>query len=265
MKAFVSSSMRYSCFLLLFFFQSLLTNAQKSSGDYYLVRIYHCSTADQVSQSEEQVGLRLLPFLRKNGIRHTGVFLPLANDTAVAKRLIVWIPLKDLRVWEKMEATFGSLDPFGTDPLIAQNGTIKNPPYVRIETMLASAFAYHPRYNVNSSFDKGPENIYEFRSYESASEALHLGKVHMFNQGGEIDIFKRLNFNAVFYGRVIAGARMPNLIYMTSFRDMADRNQHWNAFRDDPAWKALSPQPPYAGNVSRNETILLKPSRYNAL
>ena len=39
----------------------------------------------------------------------------------------------------------------------------------------------------------------------------------MFNAGGEIDIFTKLNFNAVFYGDVIVGSHMPNLMYLTCF------------------------------------------------
>jgi hypothetical protein len=45
----------------------------------------------------------------------------------------------------------------------------------------------------------------------------------MFNEGGEIELFKRLNFNAVFYASVISGSRMPNLMYMTSYESKADR------------------------------------------
>lgn len=85
----------------------------------------------------------------------------------------------------------------------------------------------------------------------------------MFNEGGEIPLFKRLQFNAVFYGEVIAGSRMPNLMYITSFENMADRDAHWQAFRDDAQWKELSAKPEYKNNVSRNETILTSPTDYS--
>jgi hypothetical protein len=35
--------------------------------------------------------------------------------------------------------------------------------------------------------------------------------------GGEVPLFVRLGFNAVFYGEVIVGSHMPNLMYMTTF------------------------------------------------
>lgn len=80
----------------------------------------------------------------------------------------------------------------------------------------------------------------------------------MFNEGGEIALFKRLNFNALFYSRCIIGAHMPNLIYMTRFENMEARNEHWKTFGNDPEWKKLSSMKEYAGTVSKNETILLK-------
>ena len=43
---------------------------------------------------------------------------------------------------------------------------------------------------------------------------MHKKPCTMFNEGGEIRLFARLNFNAVFYGDVLAGDRMPNLMYM---------------------------------------------------
>lgn len=244
---------------------SLSVFSQKTVGDYYLVKIYHCTNNEQIEYVEAHVGKNLIPFLKKNAIKHVGVFLPLANDTAVDKRLMVWAPLSDLSVLAKLDVAFGAIDPFGKDPLIQLDSLKKMPPFTRIETMVASAFAYHPKYSVKSTYERSPDNIYEFRSYESPTEALHLNKVYMFNQGGEIDIFRNLDFNAIFYGRVIVGAHMPNLIYMTSFKNMQERNDRWNKFRDDATWKKISKLPEYAGSVSRNETILMRPSKYNNL
>ncbi len=62
------------------------------------------------------------------------------------------------------------------------------------------------------------DRAYELRSYESPTEKLYWNKVEMFNKGDEIGLFKRLNFNAmVFYGEVVAGSRMPNLMHLTDF------------------------------------------------
>lgn len=256
--------MRY-LLLSLMLLSSVVSNAQKGKQEHYLLKVYHCSNALQVTHVENYVGNTLKPFLKKQGIPVVGVWLPLANDTAVDKKLMVWVPLRELGMLEKIEHAFSSIDPFGADPLIHLDSFQNNAPYMRIESTLAVAFKLHPKYSDKKSFQRSDDNIYEYRSYESATEEKHLRKVEMFNEGGEIDIFKRLDFNAVFYSRAIVGPRMPNLIYMTSFKNMDERNKHWNAFRDDPKWKEISPMPKYAGTVSRNETILMKASKFSDL
>lgn len=85
----------------------------------------------------------------------------------------------------------------------------------------------------------------------------------MFNEGGEITLFKRLNFNAVFYASVISGSRMPNLMYMTSYENKADRDEHWKSFGSSPEWKILSAMPEYKNNVSKNEQIFLRTTSYS--
>ncbi len=87
----------------------------------------------------------------------------------------------------------------------------------------------------------------------------------MFNEGGEIKLFKRLNFNAVFYGEVLSGSRMPNLMYMTSFENMNDRNEHWKNFSADPEWKRLSSMPEYQNTVSKIDIVFLTPTQYSDL
>ncbi len=85
----------------------------------------------------------------------------------------------------------------------------------------------------------------------------------MFNAGDEVGLFKRLGFNAVFYGEVIAGSTMPNLMYMTTFESQASRDEHWKAFGQDPQWKTLSAMPEYQHNVSKNVTLFFRPTSYS--
>ena len=256
--------MRYLLIALLLV-STVTVFAQKEKQDYYLLKFYNCANAQQVDHIENYVGNTLKPFLKKHGVPVIGVYMPLANDTAVVKKLLIWVPLADLNMLGKIEQAFGAIDPFGNEPLIHLDSFQNNAPYTRIETTLASAFRLHPKYSAKKSFERSDDNIYEYRSYESSTEDLHLRKVEMFNEGGEIEIFRNLDFNAIFYSRAIVGPRMPNLIYMTSFKNMDERNKHWNAFRDDPKWKQISPMPKYAGTVSRNETILMKASKYSDL
>ena len=132
-----------------------------------------------------------------------------------------------------------------------------------METILLKAFSMSPFMKLPKLESPKNQRVYELRSYESSSEKIFRNKVHMFNEGGEIDIFSKLNFNAVFYGEVIAGAKMPNLMYMTTFENKEDRDAHWASFSVDPDWKHLSSLPEYKNNVSSSEIIFLRPADYS--
>lgn len=251
-------------FAFIFLSQGLLAQS-KQKQEYYLIKVYHCVSQQQINHLENYLGEQLKPFLKKNGVPLVGIFMPLANDTAADKKLMVWVPLTQLEVLDRIQSKFYAINAFGDDPLIHLDSFHNNAPYTRIESTLASAFKLHPRYSAKKSFERSPENVYEYRSYESATEALHLRKVEMFNEGGEIAFFDRLQFSPIFYSQVIVGPRMPNLVYMTSFKNMEERNKHWQAFVNDPYWKEISPMPKYASTVSRNETILMKASRFSDL
>ena len=252
-------------FLITKTFAAYLPAKKNPPVDYYLVKVYHCTDMQQIKSIEAYVATDLIPFLHKNAIRDIGVFLPMNIDTALDKKLFVWVPFNRLDQLALVESKLDQLDPMDITSLSNLDTVKQQLPFTRMETMLASAFKFHSRYQPATDFSKTPEAIYEFRSYESKTQNLHLRKVHMFNEGGEIELFKRLNFNALFYGRVIVGAHMPNLIYMTRFKNLEDRNTHWKAFGADPVWKRLNTLPEYAGTVSKNETILMKAAECSEL
>jgi hypothetical protein len=132
-----------------------------------------------------------------------------------------------------------------------------------MEKILLQSFPLAPFLILPKLLSSPKDKVYELRSYESATEKIFQNKVQMFNEGGEIDLFKRLNFNAVFYASVIAGSHMPNLMYMTSFENMADRDEHWKSFGSAPEWKKLSALPEYQNNVSKNTIVFLHATTYS--
>ena len=236
----------------------------KAPREYYILQIYHCNSQKQIDHIDQYLQSTYLPYMHKAGIAKIGVFTPIENDTAVDKRIFVWMPLKSIEAVESLDQKMESIDPMGNNSLIHLDNIDGSLPYVRIETTLSKAFKGHTQYAKKSNLVKKPtdERIFEFRSYESPTENMHLRKVHMFNEGKEIDLFARLNFNAIFYAKVIAGAHMPNLIYMTSFNNMEDREAHWKAFVADPYWKKISTAPEYLNTVSKHEVILMKAKPY---
>jgi len=250
-------SILLSCLLLV----SAASAQQKKQPDYYLIKIYHCSNQQQLDQIEKYLQAEYIPFVKKNGIKKVGVFTPLANDTALDKQVYVWIPSTQLTTITSLEHQFEKMNPFDNHQLIHLDSIASKAPYNRIETMLSVAFKNQLAYLETTDFKKSAETVYEFRSYESSTENLHLRKVHMFNEGGEIDLFKKLHFNALFYARVIVGAHMPNLVYMTRFNNIAEREAHWKQFGNDPDWKKMSSLSIYANTVSKHEVVLLKAAK----
>lgn len=248
---------------LLMLTSNSVMSQRKQAQEYYQIKIYQLDRDAQEPLVDAFLKDAFLPALHRSGIASVGVFKPVANDTAQVKKIYVIIPLKTLQQAEKI--AYSWMD----DPAVkAAAGAYLNAPYdvpafVRVESILLKAFPLAPQMKKPHLASPRSENIYELRSYESPSEALHLNKVKMFNQGGEIDIFKRLDFNAVFYASVISGPRMPNLMYMTSFNNRQARDEHWKAFGSDPAWKKLSAMPEYQHNVSKSDIIFLHPAPYS--
>ena len=143
------------------------------------------------------------------------------------------------------------------------NAPYDNPPYQRIASVVMKAFIEMPKMKASKLDGPRKDRIYELRSYEAATEDLYKRKVDMFNAGGEVKLFDRLGFNAVFYAEVLAGAQMPNLMYMTTHANKETRDTNWEAFVDSPEWKALKVLPKYQNTVSRNDTKFLYPTEYS--
>jgi NIPSNAP len=242
--------------------KTISTFAKEPARDYYLIQVYHCSTAKQIANIDAFLKNTFLPYIHENGIQKVGVFAPLDNDTARDKRLYVWVPFKNIQKLDELDQKIEALDPMGNAAIIHLESADSSLPYTRIEKIITRAFKFQPQYVTKSTLTKSSSRVYEYRSYESPTEDMHLRKVHMFNEGGEVTLFASLNFNAIFYSKVIAGSSMPNLIYMTSFNNMEDRNAHWKSFVEAPLWKKISVAPEYLNSVNRNETVLMSARDY---
>lgn len=240
--------------------------AQQATGikkEYYQFTIYHYSTTSQEKILDNYLQLALLPALHRMDISKVGVFKPLSNDTATDKLLYVFVPApaveKLITINQKLQSD-KTYQAAGADYI---NSNYKESPYNRIETILTEAFPLAPVMKTPVLQADKKERVYELRSYESATEKIFANKVQMFNEGDEIGLFTKLNFNAVFYSTVIAGSKMPNLMYMTCFENMADRDAHWKSFGEDPFWKKLSGMPEYQNNVSHIDITFLRPAEYS--
>lgn len=257
---------RWLCLLGLFLC-SFQTQAQKkeSERDFYVLRIYHFSSMEQEKRILTYLESALVPALHRQGFSHIGAFETIGADTAKDKRIYLLIPYRNAGQLAQAEQKINSDKNYQEAAADYHETSYNKPVYDRLEAVQLLAFPLAPR--IQKPALKGPksERVYELRSYESASEKIFRNKVKMFNEGGEIALFKRLNFNAIFYSEVIVGSRMPNLMYMTSFENKADRDAHWKTFVDDPEWKALSSLPEYQHNVNHIDIWFLRSLEFSDL
>ena len=231
--------------------------------DFYLIQVYRYSGNKQEVRIDNFLKMAYMPALHRAGIKTVGVFKPIASDTTSGKQVIIWLPLTSLDQVDRLQqllAKDGVYQKAGEDFL---NAPFDNVPFLRIQSILLKSFPQAPAFFIPKFKTRPSQRVYELRSYEGPTEKLFRQKVKMFNDGGEIKLFKSLEFNAVFYAEVVSGSTMPNLMYLTTFADMTAHDAHWDAFKNSPEWKKLSALPEYLHTVSKSVKILLSPTDYS--
>jgi len=237
--------------------------AESGSGasprQFYEWRQYHLRTGSNrnlVGDFLKNVGI---PAMNRIGIKPVGVF----NAVYGPSKPTLYV----LLVHDSLDSVLNASSRLLADQEVREKGasfidaTLSEPGYVRCESSLLAAFTHMPKLEAPSF----KERIFELRIYESHSLKASKKKIEMFNEGGEIAIFRKTGLNPVFFGETIIGPNLPNLNYMLAFKDMADRDQRWQVFRDDPDWAKLSKDPAYKDTVSNITDIILKPTDYSQI
>lgn len=228
---------------------------------YYQIKVYHLKSPLQEAVVDAYLKNAFLPAVHRAGINSVGVFKPIAKDT-LEQLVYVFIPFKKMDDFLKLSETLAKDKSYLEAGAAFLNAEYNAAPYNRLESIILKAFSAMPEFATPKLTAPKNERVYELRSYESATENLAANKIGMFNEH-EVEIFKKLNFNAVFYGQVISGSKMPNLMYLTTFNNKADRDKHWVAFGED--YKKISGLPQYQHNVSKNVTLFVYPTDYSDL
>lgn len=257
----VKSNFIRSLFFILFILTASISGFASKSPYYYQLKVYHLQNSKQMDVLDTYLKDAYLPALHRAGLVNVGVFKPIAKDT-LEQLVYVYIPFKKVDDFLKLDLALAKDEVYQAAGRSYLDVAFDNPVYTRVESILLKAFATMPEPALPKLAGPKKDRVYELRSYEAASEKLSLNKIGMFNDA-EIAIFNQLNFNAVFYGQVISGSRMPNLMYLTTFNNKADRDQHWAAF--GPEYKKISGLPQYQHNVSKNVTLFLYPTDYSDL
>ncbi|RFM25760.1 NIPSNAP family protein [Deminuibacter soli] len=228
---------------------------------WYELRTYEFTSEAQQQLTGTYLQQAYLPALNRAGIQQAGVFTEL-EPKGIAS-IYVLIPFASIEAFaainDKLQHDAAYLKA-GEAYLAAEPA---NAAYDRIESSLLKAFAHMPQLEVPEKKDR----LFELRRYESPTESAGQKKIEMFNDAGEIDIFKKIGARPVFFGETMVGLRRPNLTYMLCFDDMAAHDARWKAFIGDPEWKKVSAIPEYsdAKLISKIVRTFLKPADYSQI
>jgi hypothetical protein len=236
-------------------------NSAKSNTEFYELRVYTLKNDQQQKLVEDYFKNAAIPALNRLGNKNIGVFTEI-KPTGQTK-IYVLIPYNSLDDFLTVQNKLADDKDYQQAGAAYLNAPATEPAYDRIESSLLKAFAHMPKLQTPETKPR----IFELRRYEHASESAGKKKLEMFNDAGEIDIFKRLGFNPVFFGETLIGQLRPNLIYMITFDDMEAHDRNWKAFGSDPEWKKISAIPDYADAklVSHITSTFLSPTNFSQI
>ena len=173
---------------LLIFALVLTFGLTLTARDYYQIKVYTLKDKAQETSVDNFLKDAYIPGLHKAGVKKVGVFKPIASDPTAGTKVFVFIPLKELGQIEKLEAALEKDGAYQKAGAAYINAPYDNPPYVRLESILLRAFSSQPEFFAPKFSTPKSEQIFELRSYQSATEKIYKKKVEMFNEGGESEI-----------------------------------------------------------------------------
>ncbi len=238
------------------------TNNQQQKNknqEFYELREYTFANDAQQKLVEEYYQQAAIPALNRMGSKHIGVFRE--QEAEGQPRLFVLIPFQSLEAFNNMRETLQKDKAYQRDAQPYLEATAAAPAYTRIQSSLMKAFAYLPKLEVPEK----KQRLFELRRYESHSELASQKKIHMFNEGGEIEIFRRTGLDPVFFGETLVGEMLPNLTYLIVFDDMAEHDKNWDLFGKDPEWNRIKDLPEYADTVSNITRTFLAPAEFSQI
>ncbi len=201
-----------------------------------------------------------LPALNRLGVQPVGVFV----DPKEPRPVYVLLPHPDAESALTMNQRLLADAEFASKGAAFIDAPKSAPPYKEVETWLMLAFKATPKVELPA---KGPNRIFQLRTYESPSLKTGQKKIEMFNDAGEIRIFREVGLAPVFFGETLLGSKMPNLTYMLGFENAEQQQAAWGKFGQHPDWRKISKMPEYAdARVIRAITnTLVKPAAYSQI
>lgn len=235
------------------------------SRQYLELRRYSLLTGDSRRRFQNYLREALIPALNRMGVAPVGAFTVLYGQNEPSYPLYLLLPFNSIGEFAACDSTLLADRRFLEQGAEVLDLPLSDPAYLRYESTLMRAFSHMPRVEPPSGAAAAASRVFEMRTYESHGLKAAKKKIEMFNEGGEIEIFRKTGLNPVFFGETVAGAQMPNLIYMLAHENMTARDKSWSAFAVHPDWVALREDPTYRDTVSNISDIILRPTDFSQL
>lgn len=232
--------------------------ANNGSQLYVSLRRYIIKSEENKKFMADYLKNAALPALNRAGVKPVGVFyeMPDSGDHSIH----ALVSFGSLNEFAAIGTTLASDQSFMDAARDYLNTEKSNPAYERIESMLFKTFAGYPQIKTPRQGDR----LFELRTYESHNELKAYLKVEMFNEA-ELEIFRKVNLDGVFYGQALVAPNLPQLTYMLAYQDKAEREKNWNAFLNHPDWEVLKNNERYKDTVSKITAKFLVPAPYSQI
>lgn len=234
-----------------------------SSGggrDYYELRQFIIETEQQKKLLDRFFKEAAIPALNRLGMKPVGVFYPSEGISPI----YVLMRYSSMQAIADLGARLAEDSSFVSGASEFLEAPASAPAFKRMESSLMIAFEGMPKLETPVL---SPGRVLQLRIYESPGVMQGLKKIEMFNEAGEIKLFRETGLNPVFFGQTIAGSKMPNLTYMLAFKSMDDQKAAWKKFVSHPEWKRISGMPEYNDKtiLSNITNLSLIPADYSQI
>ncbi|MDW7691936.1 NIPSNAP family protein [Flammeovirgaceae bacterium SG7u.111] len=238
---------------------STLANATpKATRELYEIRVYQLKNRGGLNKFGAYLKDALIPAMNRAGVNNIGVFTELHSPEP--PRVYVILPYSSEGELVKVPSKLQKDSEFAEAAKKHNETPSANAVYSRMESSLLYAFEGMPQMEKPT----GKAGIFELREYESHNADAGLRKIAMFNNE-EIELFRKVKLNPLFFGQTIIGSKLPSLTYMLWFEDMDAREANWKKFLEHPDWNEMKNKKEYKDSVSKVNKIYLEPVEYSQI
>lgn len=215
-------------------------NGNSETGrDYYELRQFTVENERQKKLLDSFFKEAAIPALNRLGMKPVGVFYPSKGISPI----YVLMRYPSMQAVAELGSRLAEDSSFVAGAAEFLGAPASAPAFARIESSLMIAFEGMPKIETPVLT---PGRVFQLRIYESPGVMQGLKKIEMFNEAGEIKLFRESGLNPVFFGQTIIGSKMPNLTYMLAFKSMDEQEAAWKKFVAHPEWKRISGMPEYS-------------------